>query len=205
MEQRGYRVRVEAESVEVEHRASFRPRTLCLLAIAYVAYCCLPAVRRPLMDFIHSPDLFVAAILLLMLLIPWIGGVTWLMFASGEVLRCDRKELRFATRKTFGHWHRYRFATAEVERMERIIYGGPKRRTYPVLTFKVQGRSYRMLEDISDEDSDRILNACKAMGYDVFIDQVGKAMLRDIEKRGWWVNPMRPDNYGTQNPPADLK
>jgi hypothetical protein len=52
-----------------------------------------------------------------------------------------------------------------------------------------------MLEDMSYTDSDRVLRACQSMGFDVVIDEAD-VMLKDIEKRGWWVNPFRTDDLG---------
>ncbi len=51
-----------------------------------------------------------------------------------------------------------------------------------------------MLENLSYTESDRVLRACRSMGLDVFIDETADAMMKDIEKRGWWVNPFRTDD-----------
>ena len=63
-----------------------------------------------------------------------------------------------------------------------------------MLTFKVNEKRHEMLEELSPADSDRVLHACKAMGLDVkIVVDVGAAMLRDIERRGWFINPFRAD------------
>jgi hypothetical protein len=64
-----------------------------------------------------------------------------------------------------------------------------------VLTFQYDGRTFDMLEYLSDTDSDHVLKACKSMGLDaiVTVDE-GAAMLRDIDQRGWFINPLRPDD-----------
>ncbi len=62
-----------------------------------------------------------------------------------------------------------------------------------MLTFQVEGKRYDMLENLDPTDSDHVLQACKAMGLDVvIIVDEGAAMLRDIEKRGWFINPVAP-------------
>lgn len=52
-----------------------------------------------------------------------------------------------------------------------------------------------MLENLTYTDSDRVLRACRSMGINVVIDEAD-AMLKDIEKRGWWINPFRTDDLG---------
>lgn len=52
-----------------------------------------------------------------------------------------------------------------------------------------------MLKNVSLTDSDRILTACKALGLDTVIPvDPGAAMIKDIEQRGWFTNPLRPDH-----------
>ena len=179
----------------VEHRASFGPGTLSIFILGYLGcYALVPDSRKAFIEFCTSPGLSTGAPLSLFLFIPVIIGFSWLRFASGEVLCCDRSELRFAQRRIRGRWHRFRFASNDVQKLRRAIRGSGKSRNYSVLTFEVQGRSYDMLEDLSYIDSDRILRTCRAMGFDVVIDEVGDAMLKDIEKRGWWINPFRTDD-----------
>ena len=198
MKQRGYTVRVQEGRVSVEHRASFRPRTLVWLAIAYLCYCLLPAVRKTFVDFYLHRDPVVAGFGLVFLLIPFMSGATWLFFASGEVMYCDTKELGFARRRTLGRWHRFRFPAGQVRGLERAFRGTGRSRNFTVLTFQVEGKRYDMLENLSPTDSDHILKACKAIGVDaIIVVDEGAAMLRDIEKRGWFINPLRPDHDDT--------
>lgn len=196
MKKYGYRVRVEDGSVIVEHRASFSRVVLGPLLLCYMCLMVLPEVRRALVEFYASPNASAAVSSLLFLVVPVVTGVSWLMFASGEVLYCDRKELRFARRRIWGRWHRFRFASSQVRKLHRAIRGSGKTRNYSVLTFEVQGRTYDMLEELSYTDSDRVLRACRSMGFDVVIDETADAMMKDIEKRGWWVNPFRTDDLG---------
>jgi hypothetical protein len=194
MKQRGYRVRVEKDSVSVEHRASIRPRTIVCLAIAYVCYCFLPAVRRVLTDFFASGDPVIGCFAMLLLLIPFLSGATWLFFASGEVMRCDAQELRFARRRSWGRWHRFCFSSAQVQELHRDYRGSGRNRHFTVLTFQCEKRTFDMLEDLSLTDSESVLHACKSMGLDVIIPvDEAAGMLHDIEQRGWFINPLRPD------------
>jgi hypothetical protein len=194
MKPRGYIVRVEADRVTVEHRASFRPRMIVWMAAAYLCYCLLPGVRKVLVDFYHSRDPVIGGFALLMLLIP-LSGATWLLFASGEVMRCDAHELHVARRRTWGRWRRHHFLSPQVRELHRAFRGTGKSRSYTVLTFQYDGRTFDMLEYLSDTDSDHVLKACKSMGLDaiVTVDE-GAAMLRDIDQRGWFINPLRPDD-----------
>lgn len=195
MKQRGYRVRIEKGSVSVEHRASFRPRTLACLAIGYVCYCLLSSVRKPLVDFFTSWDPAIGAFVLILLLIPFLSGATWLFFASGEVMRCDAEELHFARRRSWGRWHRFRFPSVQVQDLHRAFRGSGRNRHFTVLTFKHDGETFDMLEDLSLTDSESVLQACKSMGLDVSIPvDEAAGMLHDIEQRGWFINPLRPDH-----------
>ncbi len=179
----------------VEHRASLGA-SLGLLVFVYLCYCLLPDVRKTLVEFYASHDASAAAAALILLIIPMLTGVSWFRFASGEVLYCDRNELRFARRRAWGRWHRFRFASGEVKELHRTFRGSAKSRGYSVLTFDVQGQVHDMLENLNYTDSDRVLRACRSMGYDVAIDETADAMLKDIEKRGWWINPFRTDDLG---------
>jgi hypothetical protein len=194
LKQRGYSVRVERDCVSVEHRASFRPTTIAILVVAYLVYCLFPAVRRILTDFFASWDPITGCFALFMLLIPFFAGATWLYFASGEVMYCDAHELRFARRRTLGRWHRFRFSSTRIKGVQMAYRGGPRRRSFSVLTFQYEGRVFDMLEEIKKPDSDRVLRACKSMGLDVVIPvDPAAAMLEDIDRRGWFINPLRPD------------
>jgi hypothetical protein len=194
MKQRGYTVRIQPNEVSIEHRASIRPRTVVLLSVAYLGYCFLPDVRKILMDFYGSRDPVVAGFAVFMLLIPFLFGATWLFFASGEVMHCDARELHFARRRTLGRWHRLRFPSSEVKALRREFRGTSKSRSYTVLTFQHNGKRFEMLEDLNSTDSDRVLKACKSMGVDaVIVVDDAAAMNKDIARRGWLINPLRPD------------
>jgi hypothetical protein len=146
-------------------------------------------------DFYFSHDPVTACFAIFFLVIPFVSGATWLFFSSGEVFRCGAHELRFARRRTLGRWHRFSFSSKEVKGLQRTFRGGPKRRSYMVLTFDSAGRVFDILEEIDLQDSERILEACKAMGLDVTLpaSDPGAHMLRDIDQRGWWVNPLKSD------------
>ena len=192
-----YRLRIEAKSVIVEHRVSLGASTLLIFVLGYLScYCIVPDFRKAVMQFCTSASFSTGAALLWPLPILGLSGWSWLRFASGEVLCCDRSELRFAQRRTWGRWHRFRFASRDVKKLQRAIRGSSKSRNYSVLTFDVQGRSYDMLEDMGYTDSDRVLRVCRSMGYEVIIDETADAMMKDIEKRGWWINPFRTDDLG---------
>ncbi len=196
---RGYRVRIEEDRVSVEHRASFRRSTIAELAILYLCYCLFTDVRKTIVDFYNSHDAVIGGFALLLLLIPFLFGATWLFFASGEVMSCGAQELYFAKRRIWGRWHRFRFPSTEIRELRSTFRGSSKTRIYTVLTFKYNGHTFDILEDLSRTDSDRVLHACKSLGVDTIISiDPGDAMLKDIDQRGWFINPLRTD--GDQNP-----
>lgn len=195
MKPQGYIVRIASDRVTVEHRASFRPRTVVLLGAAYTCYCLLPGIRKVLVSFYKSHDPVIGCFALLMLLIPFLSGASWLFFASGEVMRCDAKELQIARRRSWGRWHRLTFPSAQIRELRRASRGSGRNRSFSVLSFSYEGRTFDLLEDLSWTDSDRVLKACKSLGLDAIVSVDDAApMLSDIAKRGWLVNPWRPDS-----------
>jgi len=197
MKERGYRVRVEADRVTVEHRASVKPRTVIILSVGYICYCLVSRIRTILIDFYHSHDLVTGGFALFMMSIPFLFGITWFLFTSGEVMSCDAQELRLARRRIWGHWHRRRFISPQISKLQRVIRGNSKSRNYPVLTFQYEGKTYDMLEYLSLADSDSVLKACKSMGVDaIIVVDPAAAMLHDIDQRGWLINPLKPDHHG---------
>ena len=193
----GYVVRVTAGKVVVEHRAAFQPATLVVLCAVYGLYCVISPVRETSVNFMRTRDPVFAAFVLLFVMLPWASALTWLLFASGEVMRCDRRELHFAKRRTWGRWKRYRFDTAEIKHLHSAWRGGPKRRNYTVLSFVSDGQRYDLLEDLPAEESRDVLEACRAFGVDAVSARVlpdpAVVMKADIAMRGWWVNPWGKD------------
>ena len=62
--------------------------------------------------------------------------------------------------------------------------------------FESNGSREHVLEGLKLVEADQILTACSRLGYDVFRDD-SFPMLLDIEKRGWLMNPWRPDEVET--------
>ncbi len=168
---RGYIVHTDEGHVSVEHRASFRPRTIMLMSVVYLCYCLLPAVRSVLADCYRSHDPVAVVFALFILLIPIMSGFTLFFFASGEVMRCDAREIHFAKRRTWGRWHRFRFASQEVREIHLASRGGGRARYYTVLSFQHGKRNYDMLEDMDSQSSARILKALAGMGLDAYEDR----------------------------------
>lgn len=153
---------------------------------------------RIMADLVRSGDwsAFCVALILnfvFVLLFSW----SWLIYSSGEFLRCDSKELHTGKRRVWIRWRRGTFTRQSVSRLERAGRGGSKSRSYTVLTFQVAGKRKDILENLSLEDAVRVLEACKSMGYDCILPEVfpnhDGPMKADIEERGWLVNPWRPD------------
>lgn len=195
MRKPNYRFRITDGSVIVEHRVSIRNAILVPFAMVLCVYGVSPDIRRAIADFYTSRDLSSGVLVFMLLLLPVLLALSWFRFASGEVLYCDRNELRFARRRMWGRWNRFQFPSSDVKKLRRVFRGSGKTRGYSVLTFDVQGRTHDMLENLTYTDSDRVLRACRSMGINVVIDEAD-AMLKDIEKRGWWINPFRTDDLG---------
>lgn len=180
----------------VERRVSlFVPFAVGVPLAAYIFVSIFPVARGSLADFFISGESLDGLFGFLLVAIPVLSVVNWFRFASGEVFRCSRNELLFARRQPFRYWQRFRFAAVEVKGLSRAIRSAG-RSSYPVLSFAVRGRTYDILENMGYTDSDRVLRACKSLGLDVVIDETADAMLKDIEKRGWWINPFRTDDLG---------
>ena len=195
MKKPNYRIRVLDGSVIVEHRVSLGNVTLSFLMVGYVFYCWFSGARQSLVDFYTSRDPATGVFALFLLLLPALFVVGWLRSSSGEVLCCDRSELQFARRRMFRRWQRFRFLSGDVKKLRRAVRTAG-RTTYPVLSFEVQGRAYDLLAYMKYTDCDHVLRACRSMGYDVIIDETADAMMKDIDKRGWWINPFRTDDLG---------
>jgi hypothetical protein len=191
MKVNGYAVRVEAGAVVVELRRSTAAAVESGCVVLFLA--AMVGLPR-LGDLDRARDASdVAFALSLLLVVPLLAGFGWLRAARGEVMRCDGRELQFARRRMVGRWRRFRFASGEVKELQRGFRSTGKS-GYVVVTFQHDGNWFDMLENIGREDALQVLKACKALGMDVVLpDTSGDAMLRDIEKRGWWVNPLKPD------------
>ena len=114
-------------------------------------------------------------------------------FVSGEVMRCDTKELQLARRRTWGRWRRHCFSSADVRGLHRAIRGNAKTRNFTVVIFQYGKQTVDMLGNLYWTDSDRVLKACRSMGLDTVIVVEDAAMQNDIAQRGWFINPLKPD------------
>jgi hypothetical protein len=190
---RGYKVQIDAGQVTVEHRAAMSSWTIVCIVVVYLCYCLIPPVRKILVNFYMSLDPVIGCFALLMLLIPIIFGATWFFFVSGEVMRCDTKELQLARRRTWGRWQRHCFSSADVRGLHRAIRGNAKTRNFTVLIFQYGKQTVDMLGNLNWTDSDRVLKACRSMGLDTVIVVEDAAMQNDIAQRGWFINPLKPD------------
>lgn len=158
------------DRVWVEHRASFRPRTIVLLCIGYLAYCLLPGIRPLLFSVLRSHDLAAIAFMFLLLQLPLVPLMGVFFFASGEVMRCDAEELRFARRRTFWRWRRFTLPAREIRELHFAFNLGGRARTFNALLFQHRGRTYYMLEDLDVVSANRVLSALSKMGVDAYAD-----------------------------------
>ncbi len=132
-------------------------------------------------------------IALIFLLIPIVIVISLFHALSGEVMRCDANELLIAQRRTLGRWHRFHFKSSEVREFRRDVRSRG-RSWYSILTFRYGDVAFDLFENLSLTDAAQILEACKSLGVDTILpDMTGAAMLMDIEKRGWFINPFKPD------------
>ena len=193
-----YRIRITRDSVSVQHRVRRPSWEIWLLIPAYMLIIFFNGGFRILANLIREAawGSVVVAICLngaFILLFSW----SWLIYSSGEFMRCDTDELQFARRRFWTHWRRRSFIKNEVAQLGFASRGGSKTRHYTVLTFRAGGKQNDLLEDISPEDASRVLAACKSLGYECVMPELFRnydgPMNADIEKRGWIVNPWRPD------------
>ncbi len=196
-----YRIRITRETVSVQHRVRRPSWEVWLLIPVYMLIIFLNGGFRVLANLVREAawGLLVAAILLygaFILLFSW----SWLIYSSGEFMRCDANELQFARRRFWTHWRRRSFTTKDVAQLSFASRGGSKTRYYTVLTFRAGGKQNDVLEDISPEDASRVLAACKSLGYECVTPELFRnydgPMNADIDKRGWWVKPWRPVVHG---------
>ena len=160
------------DRVLVEHRASFRPRTIVFLCIAYLAYYLLPGIRPLIVDALRSHDLVSIAFMLLLLQLPLVTPFLCIFFfASGEVMRCDAEELRFARRRTFWRWRRFTLPAREIRELHFAFGLGGRARNFNALLFQHRGRTYYMLEDLDVASADRVLSTLSKIGVDAYTDK----------------------------------
>lgn len=167
---RGYKVRIGVDRVWVEHRASFRPRTIRLLCIGYLAYYLLPGVRPNIFSALRSHDLAWIAFTFLLFQLPLVPLIGLFFFASGEVMRCDAEELRFARRRTFWPWRRFTLPAREIRELHFAFNLGGRARTFNALLFQHRGRTYYMLEDLDVASANQVLSTLSKMGIDAYTD-----------------------------------
>lgn len=173
---KSYKIRTGKDHVSVSHRESFSRTAIVAIGISLWFFLTLDSAR------------IVACFIFLLLF-----GVGLLSFTSGQVIHCDARELHLASRKIWKRWHHLRFSSEEVRGLHTAVRGMGEH-SYRVLTFQYQGQTIDMLKNISWTDADRVLIACRSLGLDTIIPiDPGAAMIKDIERRGWLLNPLRPD------------
>ena len=116
----------------------------------------------------------------------------WFGSQSAQALQCDGKFFRIARKTTFRSWRRQSYSSAVITSLR---FGVVRRSRYEVVTgllFEHSGTTDHFFNYLSATEADRVLKACERLGISVLHDQA-MPMLTDIVKRGWFVNPWRPD------------
>jgi hypothetical protein len=180
MKQRKYIVRLDADHVSIRSRPT---PWLWISPVIFLAF----AIFR----VVAAGSLVDGAITFVVIAV--IAGVSLLRSPAAESIVFSRARVQDARRSILGRWTRQAFATTEVQRLRREIRSAGDQ-SYPVLTFTRNGRDWDKFPGITYTDSEAVLNACRALGIDVYrpVDPAA-AMLKDIEERGWWQNPLKPD------------
>ncbi|NYF78926.1 hypothetical protein [Granulicella arctica] len=197
MKPRIYEIRVSADKVSVKYRMPLWNLAIAwIVAALYIGYASICCIRKLVEPIAGASDF---SSLLLSLPFALLFAFRSITMISGEVLQCNAHELHLARRRIWGRWQHLHYPSARVRCLQWAVRSAG-RSSYTVLTFQYDGQTIDILKGLTWTDGDRILRACRSMGVDTIIDETDAAMRRDIDRRGWWVNPLRPDSE--QNHPS---
>jgi hypothetical protein len=198
MKPAAYRIGISDNSVSVQHRVPRPSWEVWLLIPSYALIIYFNHGFKVLAELLRAGEWAnCCALVLLMFLFILLFTWSWLVYSSGEFLHCDAMELQLGKRRVWTRWRRKTFTKSSISQISYARRGGSKTRSYSVLTFKLNDKRMDILEDISLEDAASVLRACQSLGFrcilpEIFLNHAGP-MNEDIGKRGWFVNPWRPD------------
>ncbi|MEZ2346636.1 hypothetical protein [Terriglobus sp. RCC_193] len=119
-----------------------------------------------------------------------------LKLSRAEFVHCDDTKFHHARKGIGRAWIRTSYPREAIKRLRWDIFAFDRNTKVSSLMFEANGVTGHALEGLTLIEADRILASCQGFGYDVFRDET-VPMLLDIEKRGWFVNPWRPDEVET--------
>jgi hypothetical protein len=111
---------------------------------------------------------------------------------TSEVLRLDASQCQIARKAMFKRWKRSVFQTADIRVMKDGLLRLSDQESVLGVLIEFQDHTEVMFDSLTTLQKDDILNACAAFGIKTERDP-SVHMLRDIAKRGWFVNPFKPD------------
>ena len=187
-----------AASLSVQQQARFTQRGVigCVVLSLYLARPLLSTIER--LTYAYSSRdwgtfSFQGSILLIVL----VGGFTiWSGAVTAEVLHCDTQRFQVARKPKFRRWTRRWYSATSVRDLR---FGVVRQTQYEVVKGLVCEHDLvttYLFEHLTAVEADRILKACERLNISVKHDQA-MPMLADIDRRGWLINPWRPD------PPAN--
>lgn len=186
-----YEIRMDASRVSIKHRVPLWKNVMLWTFVAYFCGAVIFSISKSISEGFADIAALLAAIFpaILFAFVTLVGSIR---LVSGEVVQCDKQEFHVASRRLWGRWHHRRYRNEQILKLKWAVRNAGKY-TYSVLTFQVGNQTIDILREITWTDADHILRACKSFGIDTLIDETDAAMRRDIDKRGWWVNPLKPD------------
>lgn len=121
-------------------------------------------------------------------------GVALIFYSAftSQSLRVDTKYFQMATKVMFQPIRRSSYPTSSIRDLRYGIIRQSQTEVVRGLVFEVVGNKYSVFENLGAIEADDVLNSCEAFGIHTLRDP-GVNMMRDIKKRGWLVNPWRPD------------
>lgn len=181
----------------MEYRAPFWHWSFPLFSLLVAPVFWIPLHAAGILASFHAhPDPAVGCVILILLLMPFIPGALWAFFVAGEAMHCDARELRLARRRNLGRWQRSCYSCARIRGLQQAMRRSGRYTYVSVLTFQYDGKTVDMLQSLNWTDTESVLKACKVMGLDAVLlkEDEASAMQRDIDRRGWFINPLHPDN-----------
>ena len=121
-------------------------------------------------------------------------GVVLIFYSAftSQSLRVDTKYFQIATKVLFHPVRRSSYPSSSIRDLRYAIIRQSQTEVVRGLVFEVVGNKYSVFENLGAIEADDVLKICEAFGIQTVRDP-GVNMMRDIKKRGWLVNPWRPD------------
>lgn len=191
------RIRETPNHITVERRSQWAPLTTFLGTFIFLFVLGLitpgKTTSQNFLQIILKSDAVTIVFMLLFLgvfstVLAW--GV--LKISRAEFLHCDAMRFHYGRKGLGRTWARSSYSRHSITRLRWGQFSIDRNTAINCLMFEIGAYTEHVLEGLTLVEADQILTSCQRFGYDVFRDE-SVPMLLDIEKRGWFVNPWRPD------------